>query len=358
MGTVCACLEKDFQFSNILDSDTIRDHLRHHSPSFQPPEEIKESELSLSPKRTEDFSIVPRASISSDPFTGLPPLGSPNLSYEKIKTEDFEDMQGNFAQYIQENFGVFDNSRPLDDGVNVKSLPAVRMSDGSVYKGEWTDSNQKHGRASELYPDGTQFTGYYRENKRWGVGRLVQVNGNCYEGEFKDGSANGFGIYTHEDGSKYRGHFRDDKQEGEGTEEYPDSSVYTGQYRNGNKHGKGTFTWPDGKVYSGQFKDNEMEGYGEFYSPDGKKYRGQWVNGKMHGTGLFEWTDGKVYKGQYYLDKKHGEGKFMWPDGKWYKGQWRDGLQHGEGLLHVKSPCGEWEDKKGVWERGRHVLWL
>ena len=42
------------------------------------------------------------------------------------------------------------------------------------------------------------------------------INGNKYEGEFKNDKREGKGIMLYNDGDKYEGEFKDDKKDGKG----------------------------------------------------------------------------------------------------------------------------------------------
>jgi hypothetical protein len=39
---------------------------------------------------------------------------------------------------------------------------------------------------------------------------LVHVDGDSYDGEWKDDRANGYGVYCHSGGAKYEGHWNND----------------------------------------------------------------------------------------------------------------------------------------------------
>jgi hypothetical protein len=43
-----------------------------------------------------------------------------------------------------------------------------------------------------------------------GKGKFIHVDGDVYEGEWKEDKANGRGVYTHANGSKYEGEWKDD----------------------------------------------------------------------------------------------------------------------------------------------------
>lgn len=47
---------------------------------------------------------------------------------------------------------------------------------------------------------------------------FYHVDGDIFDGEWKDDKANGFGTYTHVNGAKYSGFWMDDLQHGKGVE--------------------------------------------------------------------------------------------------------------------------------------------
>ena len=54
---------------------------------------------------------------------------------------------------------------------------------------------------------------------RWSncTGRWLNINGDKYEGEWRDGKPSGFGVQTFASGEKYTGTWKDGKYEGQGT---------------------------------------------------------------------------------------------------------------------------------------------
>lgn len=75
------------------------------------------------------------------------------------------------------------------------------------------------------------YTGYVKNHRMNGKGRLVYDNGDVYEGHFVNGVFNGQGTFTSSTGW-----------------------TYEGQFKNGQADGKGILTAKDGKVYEGTFK--------------------------------------------------------------------------------------------------------
>ncbi|CAG9326892.1 unnamed protein product [Blepharisma stoltei] len=283
---------------------------------------------------------------------------TPEELYEELSSA-ITKHQANTVSALENALGEFDISEPLNDGVPVKAKPALLLKDGTIYQGEWNSNSQKHGRGIEISQDGSKFIGYFVNGQKEGKGRIIHINSDVYQGDFKKDKANGFGIYIHEDGSKYEGEFKNDEQHGHGREEYSDGSVYEGDYRKGMKEGKGVFKWADGSYFEGDFKANNREGIGTYVWADKKAYTGEWKNGKMNGKGVFKWADGREYSGEYVNDLKEGHGKFVWPDGRIYDGEWKEGKQHGIGTYsfytkHVKHH----KVKQGEWHEGYRVRWL
>ena len=81
-----------------------------------------------------------------------------------------------------------------------------------------------------------------------GQGKLINYEGEVYEGAFKDNKMEGHGKMTYPDGSVYVGQFQDDKKHGQGKMTNPDGSVQEGTWVQG-KRG-----WPVYNLYICVFK--------------------------------------------------------------------------------------------------------
>merc|ERR1712216_734926 len=88
----------------------------------------------------------------------------------------------------------------------------------------------KHGHGTEVWANGSSFTGQYRAP----------------------------------DNSSYAGQFVDDRMHGSGTYTFADGREYSGQWVNSQIHGVGTMKWPDGRSYVGGYVDDRKEGEGKF----------------------------------------------------------------------------------------------
>lgn len=67
---------------------------------------------------------------------------------------------------------AFEDAAP--DGVNRELRPAVQFLNGIIYSGEWNVSEEtKDGRGIQVWPDGSKYEGYWKNNQANGQGRLV-----------------------------------------------------------------------------------------------------------------------------------------------------------------------------------------
>lgn len=126
------------------------------------------------------------------------------------------------------------------DGQRREKRDLTNIENETKYQGEWLIGTEiRDGRGFQIWPDGSLYEGFWRNNKANGRGRLIHADGDVYEGEWKDDKAHGVGVYCHADGATYEGCWFEDKQHGKGIERWPDGAVYDGAYSQGQKHGEG-----------------------------------------------------------------------------------------------------------------------
>lgn len=198
--------------------------------------------------------------------------GNKNLDFTKLLYEQHKFGKNEVVRRIEEKLGNF----PFDDQLVNDGVPKIivgpqEIEENAIYYGHWNPiTNERHGFGMQLWPDGSKYIGYWKNDKADGKGRLIHHDGDVYIGDWKDDMTHGYGEYTDASGMKYKGQWRNDQQEGRGNrvlkglgrEEWADGAVYEGSYKDGMKNGEGKFTWADGSSFEGEFKNNLIEGRG------------------------------------------------------------------------------------------------
>jgi hypothetical protein len=142
--------------------------------------------------------------------------------------------------------------------------------------------NCENGQGTYRYPDGSEYTGQFRNAKMHGEGTYTYAGrGEKYTGEWRNGVINGQGTYFYRSGNRY-----------------------DGGWRNGKKHGQGTFLYADrGEKYVGNFANDQPNGQGVYYYGDGDRYEGEWRNGRKNGQGVM-YEGGQKIVGEWQNDQK------------------------------------------------------
>jgi hypothetical protein len=201
-------------------------------------------------------------------------------------------------------------------------------------------------------------------NEYSGNGTIKYINGDVYEGEFKDSTPHGEGKMTFiDDGRVCEGNWKGGKLQ-KGTCKWKDGSVYEGELVDGKPHGKGKLTSSIGNVYEGYLKDGVCHERGTYKWSvlwpgrwSGCMYQGEWKDGEIHGKGVMTYANKDVYDGEWINDKAQGQGVMTYHNGDIYSGEWSDDKQHGKGTFEyaggdVWKSIGEWKEgkKDGVFE--------
>ncbi|MFT4416561.1 MORN repeat-containing protein [Fredinandcohnia humi] len=93
-------------------------------------------------------------------------------------------------------------------------------------------------------------------------------------------TGNNNGTYTWPDGTTYTGTFKNGKPDGNGTLVWPNGNKYTGEFLDGEITGYGILEYTDGAKYIGNLRNGQPHGKGKMYDSNGSVFQGQWVNGK------------------------------------------------------------------------------
>lgn len=154
---------------------------------------------------------------------------------------------------------------------------------------------------------------------------FVFAQEGVYEGELNGfNQPHGRGTYSWPDGTKYTGRWRNGLMSGEGKINYADGSKYEGSWLDGVMDGFGTYTWANGDVYEGWFDEGKKSGMGRLKLSNGAAYDGQWEKDVFSGQGKMKWSDGSEYIGEWRSGKRNGNGIMIYPDGRIEQGAWKD----------------------------------
>ena len=57
------------------------------------------------------------------------------------------------------------------------------LSEGQVYSGQWNQQqNRKEGYGIQVWPDGSKFEGFWKQDQAVGYGRFILADGDVYIG--------------------------------------------------------------------------------------------------------------------------------------------------------------------------------
>lgn len=80
------------------------------------------------------------------------------------------------------------------------------MDNFAKYTGQWRIGTMiREGKGVQIWPDGSIYEGWWRENKAHGRGRIIHANGDIYEGDWMEDRAHGYGVYMNSGGARYEG---------------------------------------------------------------------------------------------------------------------------------------------------------
>lgn len=140
----------------------------------------------------------------------------------------------------------------------------VKYPNGIEYIGTLQENGQPGGAGTKIHPNGTRYTGDFRDGKFEGQGVLILANGEKYVGHFQNGHPNGEGVLNYADGGKYTGHWVNGLRDGQGTMRTANGGLYTGLWSNGKASGYGKFKWANGDQFIGEFANSRPTSNGKY----------------------------------------------------------------------------------------------
>ncbi len=188
-----------------------------------------------------------------------------------------------------------DGSRKMDDAaVSFDTMPTPPDAVSSRGKGQCLKGDCEKGTGTYIQPNGSRYTGSFKDGVPHGKGRVEFANGDVYDGEWDNDRMQGAGTYVFGSNSPSAG------------------DRYVGEWRNDMMHGKGAYTFGPksqfaGDTYVGEYRFGKKNGFGTYRWSNGSRYEGEWMNDNFHGTGSYLGTDGKVLKGRWENDTYLGK---------------------------------------------------
>lgn len=156
----------------------------------------------------------------------------------------------------------------------------ISINDVSFYKGEWSIDKMRTGRGVLI--DGNDlYEGYWHKGRKFGLGRSLNVYGDCFIGYWQYDVRCGFGILQRSGGYSYSGDWEKDIPNGKGIE-ISKLGRYEGSFVNGLRFGLGQLKLKGGTSYKGSFVNGKMDGYGVL-TQKGKSYAGIWTDNRLAG---------------------------------------------------------------------------
>jgi hypothetical protein len=148
----------------------------------------------------------------------------------------------------------------------------------------------RHGKATTWFADGSVYVGDYREDKHWGFGELTLATGESYRGGWSNHLKSGLGTFVYKSGAVYK-------------------CVLA--------------LFSRCSVRLSLLKCRECaysEGVWPSCAPRGPTlvmrallHRGNWELDVRSGLGEMRYADGALYVGDWLRDKRHGQGRHEFP---------------------------------------------
>ena len=96
---------------------------------------------------------------------------------------------------IRAELGEFNYEKQPTSEIEIEKLenkPETLLENNAKYIGQWIkNSKTRQGKATQVWPDGSMYEGWFKDNEANGKGRLIHANGDIYEGDWVDAKAHG-----------------------------------------------------------------------------------------------------------------------------------------------------------------------
>ena len=241
---------------------------------------------------------------------------------------------------------------PYENGKAEVEIKEVFKTNRSIYYGEINKKNGlAYGRGFLFLLGGSRYYGYFKNDFfKDGFGKNVNISGNTYIGEFKEGLNEGYGTLTTQTGRIYSGEWKKDKLEGYCQIKWPDGQTYEGEFLEGTFNGIGILKCNNGDVYKGEMQKGVITGIGTMDYTDGRLYQGEFKACIRGDYGIMKWGESQqVFEGEW-KDSKLKFGLYTWPSGHQYFGNFYNDEITGQGIYYNARTC---RMDSGVFKDGR-----
>ena len=334
MGTNCSCIKN-------FDDNTLSIYLNNENKL----ESLKSVEQNIKVVSNKIISNN-RSSIILvsliEKFYGI------RIFHKKIKPLLFKHAQKILSESIKKcctetlekaelKYGEFTHPSIESKTGSFNCIIIVLQEGNHIYSGYIDINKKKNGYGVLLKTDGSKYIGNWKDDKLNGLSRVIDQNGNLYEGLFEDDSLIQGRFESLNGERKYVGQWKDGKMHGIGKEE-TNETLYEGEFVENKKHGKGKIILKEKEEsYSGEFTNDEITGKGTYIWKNGNTYTGDFIETQFHGKGKYSWEDGGEYFGDYVNGVKQGYGSYKMKDGSFYVGPFVNGKPHGLGNVRFKG---------------------
>ena len=91
-----------------------------------------------------------------------------------------EDQRARF--YQRDPFVEQDEDDELWHGQDLTLKGPIEVEDKAIYRGQWSAGGLRHGKGTQVWPDGSKYDGYWVMDRFHHRGRLIHCNGDYYSG--------------------------------------------------------------------------------------------------------------------------------------------------------------------------------
>ena len=270
-----------------------------------------------------------------------------NLQYigNYIPMQDFENLiPENARKYMTEN--TLEIPENINNSKNFEMKP-IEFTNGNIYQGGWNEKFQMEGYGKYYLKNEKVLAEGFWENGELVYARVFLANGDIYEGEIKESKFHGKGKLKNIDGEIYDGDFIDGQKSGIAKIIFEDNTIYEGGIEKGLFNGKGNLKWNNGLEYNGNFCDSMLCGNGKL-SNNEEIYEGNFENNLFNGKGKYKYKNGDSYYGNFEFGVKKGRGIYNVGDKYFYDGDWSNDLQNGYGKIQIGNNV-----LKSTWRNGK-----